>query len=295
MNDVTHEVRELRPVPARPAAIAEQQLSGWPYFFRLVRVYRIMILAICAAFAVTAVIYSLLATPIFRAEAVVTVVRPDTGGGAMSLASDIAGVMGVDLMQQNGEIETANAVLTSRHVIAEFITRNGLLPLLGTPGKKPLTMWFAVKHFRDDIVTIHNDTKKGVTIIAVEWKDPVVAAKWANGFVALVNEMIRTHALDESRRNITYLDAQLAQTNDLEVKRAMYSLIESETKKSMLANGKVEYAFQIVDPAVTPEVRAHPKRTLIVMVATVLGLLTGIGIAFFRDVRRRERLAPADA
>jgi uncharacterized protein involved in exopolysaccharide biosynthesis len=295
MNDVTHEVRDLRPIPARPAAVPEQQLSGWPAFFRLVRIYRTTILAICAVFVVSAVIYALLATPYYRAEAVVTVVRPDTGSGAMSLASDIAGVMGVDLMQQNGEIETANAVLTSRHVIAEFITRNGLLPVLSTPGKKPLTLWFAVKHFRDDIVTIHNDTKKGVTIIAIDWTDPLVATRWANGFVALVNDLIRTRALDESRRNISYLDGQLAQTGDLEVKRAMYNLIETETKKTMLANGKIEYAFQVVDPAVVPEVRDRPKRTLIVMVATLLGLLIGIGVAFFRDVRRRERLAPADA
>jgi uncharacterized protein involved in exopolysaccharide biosynthesis len=272
----------------------ERELSGWPGLFRLVRVYRTMILAICAVSAVTAAIYALLATPYYRAEAVVTAVRPDTGGGAMSLATDIAGAMGVDLMQQNGEIETANAVLTSRNVIAQFVTRNDLVPVLSAPGKKPLTLWFAVKRFRDNILTIHNDTKKGVTIISVEWTDPRVAARWANGFVALVNEIIRTRALDETRRNINYLNGQMAQTTDLEVKRAMYNLIESETKKAMLANGKIEYAFQVVDPAIIPEVRDHPKRTLIVMVATLLAMLTSIGVAFFRDVRRRERLAPTD-
>jgi uncharacterized protein involved in exopolysaccharide biosynthesis len=290
MNDVTHEVRELRSAPVR-RLMPEPELTGWPAFFRLVRVYRLMIALICAACVAAAVAYALTATIFWRGETIVTAVRPDAGGGAMSLANDLAGAMGVDLMQQNGEIETANAILTSRNLIAEFVTRNHLIPIISPPGKKPLTLWFAVKHFRDDIITIHNDSKKGVTIISVDWTDPVTASRWANGFVALANELIRNRALEESRRNIAYLNAQLPQTTEVDVKRAMYNLIENETKKAMMANGKIEYAFQTVDPAVPPEVRERPKRTLIVLVALLLGLLLGIGAAFFRDVRRREKLA----
>jgi len=290
MNDVTRaEPASVTALAAHSAAPAE--LTGAPAFLRLVRRYRVMIAAITLAFVAAGLAYALTATIYYRAEAVVTVVRPDTGSGAMSLAADLAGAMGVDMMQQNGEVETENAVLRSRHLIAEFITRNNILPMLTKPGKKPPTLWMAVKEVREDVVVIKADAKKGVTNIQVDWTDPETAARWANIFVKLANDIIRTRALEESERNIKYLDGQLAQTNEVEIRRSMYNLIESETKKAMLANGKVEYAFQTVDPAVPPEVRERPKRALIVVGSTLFGLLVAMGAAYFRDVRRRERAA----
>jgi len=262
-----------------------------PAFLRVVRRYRVMIAIIVLVFAALGVAYAVTATIYFRAETVVTVVRPDSGGGAMSLAADLAGAMGVDMLQQNGEVETENAVLRSRHLIADFITQNNILPMLAKPGKKPPTLWFGVKQFRDDVLVIKADAKKGVTNIQVDWTDPDTAARWANAFIKLANDSIRSRALQESERNIKYLNDQLAQTTEVEIRRAMFNLIESETKKAMLANGKVEYAFQTVDPAVPPELRERPKRTLIVIGMTFFGLLVAFGTAYFRDVRRRERAA----
>jgi uncharacterized protein involved in exopolysaccharide biosynthesis len=63
----------------------------------------------------------------------------------------------------------------------------------------------------------------------------------------------------------------------------------------MVADGRVEYAFQVVDPAVAPEMRYSPKRTLIVMISTLIGLLASIGAAFFRDARRHQRLVEASS
>ena len=141
------------------------------------------------------------------------------------------------------------------------------------------------------MLVIKADAKKGVTNVQVDWTDPETAARWANDFVKLANDSIRSRALEESQRNIKYLNDQLAQTNEVEIRRAMYNLIENETKKAMLANGKTEYAFQTVDPAVPPEMRERPKRTLIVIGTAFFGLLVALGAAFFRDVRRRERAA----
>ncbi len=291
MIDVTRDAPARAPALAGQSGAGPAELIGWPAFFRFVGTYRVMIAAITLVFVAAAVAYALTATVYYRAETDVTVVRPDTGGGAMSLAADLAGAMGVDMLQQNGEVETANAVLRSRYMVAEFITRNNILPMLSKPGKKPPTLWFAVKQFRDAVLVVKIDAKKGITSILVDWTDPETAARWANGFVKLANDIIRSRALEESERNIKYLNGQLAQTSEVEIRRAMYNLIENETKKAMLANGKVEYAFQTVDPAVPPEMRERPKRALIVIGATFLGLLIAFGAAFFRDVRRRERTA----
>jgi len=290
MNDITPEPRQGGMLPTHEAVPAEY---GWTIFLRLLRVYRVMIFTVCAASALAAIAYALITTPYYRAEIVVTPIKPDSATGLKGLANDVAGAIGVNLMQSSSEIETANAVLSSRYLIREFITRNALLPTLTPRGKRDFTLWFAVKRFAEHIVSIHNESKTGVTSVAMEWTDPVVAASWANSFVALANELIRTRVLEESKRNISYLNSQLAQTNDVEVKRAIYNLIESETKRAMLADGRTEYAFRVVDPAVAPEMRSSPKRTLIVMITTLMGLLAGVGAAFFRDARRHERLSEA--
>ena len=102
--------------------------------------------------------------------------------------------------------------------------------------------------------------------------------------MALTNELIRTRALDDATRNIAYLNSHIAQTTVLEVQRVMYKLIENETKTQMLASGRLEYAFTSVDPAVPPELRISPQRTLIVLGGVVLGLVIGCVVAFLHNM-----------
>ena len=98
--------------------------------------------------------------------------------------------------------------------------------------KKPPSMWLAVKNFKEDVLTIRDDKRTGLLTIDVDWKDPAVAAQWANGFVALANERIRTRAIDQATRNIEFLNKQIPQTSVVEVQRSIYNLIENETKTS---------------------------------------------------------------
>jgi uncharacterized protein involved in exopolysaccharide biosynthesis len=114
------------------------------------------------------------------------------------------------------------------------------------------------------------------------WRDPKVAALWANNFVALGNEIIRNRAAADSRRNIGYLNEQLKQTSSVEVQHAMYNLIESQTKTLMLAEGRAEYAFSTIDPAVPPEVSASPKKSIVMLVGIAVGVFAGVLIAIAR-------------
>ena len=123
----------------------------------------------------------------------------------------------------------------------------------------------------------------------MEWRDPAVAARWANDYVALGNDMMRDRAQQEATRNIEYLQKQLAQTNVVEIQQATYRLIEAETKNLMLAHGRVQYAFTIVDPAVPPEMRSSPRRTLLVITGIFVGGFIGSLVALARNALRRRR------
>ena len=245
---------------------------------RLLWKRKIAIIVIAILFALASVFYAMTATHIFRAQVVITKVSEANMGGAASLAGQFGGLANLAGISVNGGGggREAQAILESRYLVEQFITRNELLSELSPNGGEPLTLWRAVKQFQEILLTIREDTTGGKTTLEVSYTDPVIAAKWANQFVALANELIRTRALNEAAANIEYLNKQIERTNVVGIQNVMYNLIESETKTAMLANARDEYAFTVVDPAVAPEVRSSPNRKLIVVSGAALGVFLGI-------------------
>jgi uncharacterized protein involved in exopolysaccharide biosynthesis len=239
-----------------------------------------------------ALVFALTATPIFRSDVVVTIVEDNHmgGGGLQSLANQFGGIAslaGVNLGAGGSTDRDSQAILTSRHVVEEFVKRNGLVPVLQPNANLPQALWFAVERFKGTVLKIDEDKAKGTSTVSIEWPDPVIAASWANGYVALANELVRSRARDDSSRNIEYLNKQVAQTNVVDLQRVMYNLIQSETKTLMLANARAEYAFSVVDPAVVSGIRVRPKRTLMVLSGLVIGAAFGVLVAWVRNKFRR--------
>ena len=181
----------------------------------------------------------------------------------------------------------------ARGLIEEFIKRNDIVPLMHINPKLPDPLWFAVEKFKKNVLDMRDDKLKGTTYITMDWTDAKVAAQWANNFVALANALLRERAVQDSTRNIEFLEqADYVQTNVIEVQHAMFQLIESETKTLMLATGRVEYAFTVVDPAVAPAVRSSPRRTLMVLSGLLIGGILGAITAIILNLRTRRALVP---
>ncbi|MBS0418953.1 MAG: hypothetical protein JSR66_14665 [Proteobacteria bacterium] len=243
-------------------------------------------------------IRSFMTPPYFRAETSVTEVRDKGMANVSSLASQLGGLAslaGVNIPAGGaaGNQEFA-AVLESNRLTAEFIKRNDLIPVLLRESSKPPTMWRAVRYFRENVLTIRRDKLKGLTTITMEWQDAKIAARWANDYVMLANELLRDRAIDESSRNIAYLNREMGKTDSVDLRKVMYSIIENETKTLMVANGRIDYAYEVVDPAVPPELKAGPHRLLNTLIGLVLGFVLGSGIAFVvESVGARRGQQPA--
>jgi LPS O-antigen subunit length determinant protein (WzzB/FepE family) len=238
---------------------------------------KILIGCIALACAVAAALYSLAIKPMYRAEVVLTQVTDDNMGLPSGVATQLGGLAslaGINVGLRSGGQEY-KAILQSRHLIDEFIERNKLTQVL-LPDSKQTSVWRATRRFQSDVLTIRDNSLKGTITVIIEWTDPKVAANWANSFVALANDTIRLRTIEEAKRNIDYLNGQIQQTSVVDLQRVMYSLIETQTKNLMLANGRTEYAFSIVDPGVSPEIRAKPQRTIITLVGLTVGVLLGI-------------------
>jgi hypothetical protein len=187
------------------------------------------------------------------------------------------------------------AVLQSEAITERYIRENGLLPVLYSsewdavrqqwktddPKKIP-TLWKANVVFKKGIRFVATDLKSGLVTMVIKWKDPVLAAKWANGLVRLTNDYLRDKTISEAERNISYLGDQAARTDVLGVKEAIYSILQNEIKKMMLARGSAEYALKVIDPAVAPERPSSPQPVIWTLMGFFGGFFVSLAVVFVR-------------
>ena len=280
-------------IPSEPISITHEDEIDFMSILKVLLNYKYVIVATSILCGLIAVLYALTATQIFRGETVVSEVREGGAqvGGAAALASQLGFGLGGANAAQGSTAPPARAILQSRNLAEEFIKRHNLQSeVFGTSviaiNQSP---WFAVKKFRADILSINEDIRSGLTTVRIDWTDPMTAARWANDFVALANELIRNRALEDARRNIAYLNEQIQQTNIVELQKIMYNLIENESQVVMMANARAEYAFAVVDPAVPPEQRHSPWRTFIVLLGGTLGFFIGIIASFLHNMIRNRK------
>ena len=74
----------------------------------------------------------------------------------------------------------------------------------------------------------------------------------------------------EARSSIEYLKKQIDETSLAGLQNVIFNLIEDQTRIMVLAETSDEYFFKTIDPAVRPEEKYRPFRTLIVLVAAFL-------------------------
>lgn len=237
------------------------------------------------ALAILGAIYSLLATEWYRAE---VLLAPAEDNMTPTLPGQLGGLARLAGVQTStGPRAEALAILQSRDLTREFIERHSLLPILyAEDWDAEAKQWKsgeasapdmreAVKMFNDHIRTVKEDAETGMVTLQIEWTDPALSAKWANLMVEQLNEQMRSRALREAETNMEYLRNALAQTNVVSLQQSISSLLENELQKAMVARGNKEFSFRVVDRAEPPKYRSRPRRTLIVVVAGVLGGLLG--------------------
>jgi uncharacterized protein involved in exopolysaccharide biosynthesis len=200
---------------------------------------------------------------------------------------------------------TAIATLQSRSFIRDFISRHDILPALMASnwdneerrnvidsdiydeasllwvGEKPTDL-DAFKVF-GRILGVSESQNNGLITISVDWTDPLQAKEWAGWVVADINRQIKERDQQEAEDAIGYLQEQLQATQLVEMQRAFYQLIESQTRIVMLADVREDYVFRIIDPAFVPEERSSPNRTFICIVGSFLGLFLSLFIVFVRN------------
>lgn len=253
---------------------------------------------------------ALLLPPFFRAETTVQIRAERDGGSTLRSLSGqlgpLSALAGALVRQDADERGVAIATLQSRAIIEGYIERNNLLPLLfdrswdadnqrwkrSDPRFVP-TAQDGFKRFRGKIFSVTDDKKTGLVIVAVEWKDPVLAARWLNDLIAESNALLKSRTIRESEANLRYLEEQAKTTQIVELRLTLYKLMEAEYNKLMIARNAEDYAFRTIDPAVVPKKKIRPQRALIAGLSCVAGLATGVAFALVRAALQKRHLARA--
>jgi uncharacterized protein involved in exopolysaccharide biosynthesis len=247
-----------------------------------------------------AVAYALYTPESFKAETLVAPASEEKSGASSALSQfgGLAAMAGISI-PIDSNVEQVVATLQSRKFLRQYIARKKLLPILFEEIWDAENQSWLVQNQEDEptsqkavdafksILSVDEDKKSGLIILSISWKDPAVAAEWANDLVKQLNEQLREKAIADSQKRVGYLEQELAKTTLQDMRAVLYNLLESEKQKAMLANVNEDFALEVIDPAVAPETREKPKRKLIVALGGVCGGFLGIFAVFFAQFLRK--------
>lgn len=110
-----------------------------------------------------------------------------------------------------------------------------------------------------------------------------------NGVQGRGDIMVPTGKLPE-----TGLD-YLRKMRDLKYQETLFELLSKQFEIAKIDEAKEAALIQVVDKALVPEQKSKPKRSLIVILATLMAFFLGVLLAFVREASERASLDPASA
>ncbi len=258
--------------------------------------------ATLAVFIVASVTYAFTATPKYRAQ---TILAPAGGssaglgsiisqfGGALGSVAGMLGGMGGTRGARLARGEAITALTSTAH-IQSFINSKNLLPVLFankwnaeeskwmTEGDDTPTIFEGYKLFKNEILEVDEDPLTGIITFAIEWKDPAMAADWANELVSSLNSRLRENAIRDADRTVDFLNQELERTKVVELRQALFFMIEQQIGSKTSARVQEEFAFKVIDPAIVPDMDefVFPNRLVIIAAGLIAGVFFGLLAAF---------------
>lgn len=254
--------------------------------------HRLLFLTVFALILAAAVAVAFLAPKTYRAEVVLVPASESPVSSALASLGGLGALAGLVGQVGGGDTNSTVALekLSSRGFTRRFIEKHNLIETLFTEEEREeVRLWDAYETF-DKLRNVVVEKNASLVRVTIDWRDPAVAADWANRLVADLNAEIRQDVVEESREKLKYLELESEKTSNANLRTAIFGLMESEIQRIMLASVVEEYAFKIVDPAEPPDVEdfVFPRREMIILAGIILGLLAGMMVAYFRHNSSRR-------
>lgn len=296
-----------------PHSQAEDEITLLDLLIVLAK-HKIMIMGVAFAAALISMAYALNLPNIYTGT---TKVLPpqqsqSSAGALLSQLGGLAGAAGGSLGIKNPN-DLYVAMLRSRNVMEKIAKRFDLQKIYGT------------ETTTDTLNALQGAStisagKDGVIIVEVDDKNPELASAMANAYIEELIKLMQTFALTEVAQRRQFFETQLKSARDkltdatiildktpntslqyrdalrnLKYRESIYEILAKQFEMAKLDEAKDSPLIQVLDKATVPEKKSKPKRSMMVLSATLVALFIAMLLAFVLESMSRARQQPEQA
>ena len=264
--------------------------------------------AITSIFSLISIIYALMLPNIYQSQAVMMPMEANQGmSGMLGQYSGMASLAGISLPSEAGsKAQEAIARIES----FEFFS-NSFLPHIKLENLMAVKKWnqasntltYDASAFNSEsrqwlrkvkpptstipslqkaykqyqaIMSVNEDKKTSFVTLSVEHKSPVIAQQWVEIMMDQIDQVMRDQDRQTALQSIAYLNSLAPTVNYEEISKTLASLQQEQMKRLMMVEANENYIFKVLDSPIVPEMKVKPKRSLIVILGTILGIMLSV-------------------
>jgi LPS O-antigen subunit length determinant protein (WzzB/FepE family) len=138
-----------------------------------------------------------------------------------------------------------------------------------------------------EIMSVSKDKKTLLVTLSVKHKSPFIAQQWVEIMIEQIDQVMRDQDRRTATKSIEYLNSIAPTVNYEDIKKALSALQQEQMKRLMMVEANDNYIFKVLDSPIAPELKSQPKRSLIVIWGTILGMvLSALGVLVFNYIRK---------
>ncbi len=270
------------------------------------------------------IIYSLFLPNIYQAEAMLAPVDESSSllSGALSQYSGIAGLAGISLPTEESGSDSKKAI---KLINSLYFFENHIMPNIFLPDLMAIESWDDKKNtiiyddsvyqknsnswvrnfsfpqklipsaqesyevFKDENLSILEETKTGYVTLSIKHQSPHIANNWVEIIFEEVNSFYREKERETSEKAVIYLNEKISSTSLSEIREVTASLLQKEIQKLTLIEANNDFVFEYVYPSTIMEEKSEPNRFLIIFLFLLFGVLSGMIIVLSRFYFSKEK------
>jgi uncharacterized protein involved in exopolysaccharide biosynthesis len=167
------------------------------------------------------------------------------------------------------------------YVDADFDMENGLwVRDVSHPKSKIPSFQESHKRYRQ-LLTVSQDKNSNFVTITIKHESPHIAKKWVEIIISNINNLMKKEEKIKSENAIKFLNEASNKNNLADISRVFNELLKAETQKLMLISSNNNFIFKIIEPPFASEIKSSPRRSLISIFGTIIGLILSVLFTLF--------------
>ena len=129
--------------------------------------------------------------------------------------------------------------------------------------------------------------------VSIKHKSPYIAKEWLDLIIDKINSSMRSEDERLAENSINYLNDYSKSTTVQSLISAIANLQEIQLQTLMISSSTEDYVFKTLDSPIVPELKSGPKRSIICILITTIGLILSVIIVltihFYKEINQKRK------